>query len=373
MIVTDSQIKAFENFIDTYDSFFISGHKDPDGDSVASCLGVAEILKAKNKSFQLISVGPFRKTEVKKYEKLFSSTLKKKFLTSSKTAFIQVDCSEIERIGNGFCDELKGFPTFIIDHHKTSVLSPEESKNAIIYGDSPAAVFLVQQLYEKIIGKPNKELAQILFFGLCTDTGFFKFLNENSSVVFDAASRLVSCGVNPREIYTKINSGKPFTTRKLLGITLERSVQFYKGKLIVTYETLDDMQEIVKIDCDMPLSYITEDLVDSLEMLSPFGTGNSKPLFALKDVPILRAAAIGKEGQYLRLTVGTETGLAMTAMMFRGVDEFEKSVTDKYGEAAWQGLFSGQSNNVKMTIAYEPSINEFRGERSLQIMIEYAC
>jgi len=134
--------------------------------------------------------------------------------------------------------------------------------------------------------------------------------------------------------------------------------------------TEDDMQEIIKIDCDMPLSYITEGLIDSIDLLAPFGTGNSKPLFALKNIPVQKMAYMGKEGQYLRMSLETEKGETMTALMFRGVEDFERSVEEKYGEASWQGLFSGNSNGVTMDIVYEPSINEFRGNRSVQIIIE---
>ena len=134
--------------------------------------------------------------------------------------------------------------------------------------------------------------------------------------------------------------------------------------------TEDDMQEIIKIDCDMPLSYITEELIDSIDLLAPFGTGNSKPLFALKNIPVQKMAYMGKEGQYLRMSLETEKGETMTALMFRGVEDFERSVEEKYGEASWQGLFSGNSNGVTMDIVYEPSINEFRGNRSVQIIIE---
>lgn len=134
--------------------------------------------------------------------------------------------------------------------------------------------------------------------------------------------------------------------------------------------TEDDMQEMIKIDCDMPLAYISEELVDSIDLLAPFGTGNTKPLFALKNVPILKAAYIGKEGQYLRLTVQAENGTPMTAMLFRNVPEFEALVAEKYGATAWQALTSGQPTNVAMDLIYEPSINEFRGNRSIQIMIE---
>ena len=134
--------------------------------------------------------------------------------------------------------------------------------------------------------------------------------------------------------------------------------------------TEDDMQEIIKIDCDMPLSYITDKLIDSIDMLAPFGTGNSKPLFALKNIPIQKMAYMGKEGQYLRMSLQTENGGNMTGLMFRGVEDFEQAIIDKYGETAWQGLFSGSNSNVAMDIVYEPSVNEFRGNRSVQIIVE---
>lgn len=134
--------------------------------------------------------------------------------------------------------------------------------------------------------------------------------------------------------------------------------------------TEDDMQEIIKIDCDMPLSYMTESLVDSIDMLAPFGTGNTKPLFALKNVEIKGASFMGKDGQFLRLNVGTENGGNMTALMFRNVLEFQQAVSDKYGDDTLQRLFSGNTNDVKMDIIYEPSINEYRGNRSIQIMVE---
>ena len=133
--------------------------------------------------------------------------------------------------------------------------------------------------------------------------------------------------------------------------------------------TEDDMQEIIKIDCDMPLSYITEELVDSMDALAPFGTGNTKPLFALKNVPVLKAAYIGKEGQYLRLSVGTGNG-QMTGLMFRNVPEFEAAITEKYGADCWNRICAGQSSDVKISMIYEPSINEYRDTRSVQILIE---
>lgn len=240
-IITDQQAQQFKDFVQSYDSFIVVGHKEPDGDCIASSLGVAAILKKMGKPYQLVSVGPFKRTEIKEYEQLFGrqATL---LQTGKKIALIIVDCGEFKRIGEIFSQDtlitdMSTLPAFFIDHHKTS--SPE-SQTYIIEPTSPATSYLVQQLHEKLIGPLDKETAQILFFGLSTDTGYFRFLEENSSDIFLAAARMVEAGVSPRKTYDIMTSGKPFSTRKLLGVLLERATQYYNGKLIITYETQED-------------------------------------------------------------------------------------------------------------------------------------
>ena len=132
----------------------------------------------------------------------------------------------------------------------------------------------------------------------------------------------------------------------------------------------DDMTEVVRIDMAMPLSYISEDLIESMDLLEPFGTGNPKPLYALKDIVVTKAAYMGKEGQFLRLSVLTEQGQPMTALLFRNVQDFETMIEEKYSNQALEALFSGNSSGVKIDIVYQPGINEYRGNKSIQIVIE---
>lgn len=243
-IINDTEISNFKKFIENHNYFIIAGHKEPDGDCIASCLGIAAILKAVGKQYQLLSAGPFKRNEIKKYENLFSNTMD--FLDESdrkNTGFIITDCSEISRIGEIENADFSDIDIFVIDHHKTAGL-PEKAQG-YINSNAPACAYLIQLFYEQIIGTPSKNIAEIFMFGICTDTGFFRFLNnsEISSDVFCAASRLVTYGVDPRQIYNEINNGKPYSTRKLLGVLLNRAEKFLNDRLVITYETLEDTKK----------------------------------------------------------------------------------------------------------------------------------
>ena len=66
------ELKAF---IDNHNFFFIAGHKEPDGDCITSCLGIAAILDYFGKPYQLLSAGPFKRNEVMRWQDKFSDTM----------------------------------------------------------------------------------------------------------------------------------------------------------------------------------------------------------------------------------------------------------------------------------------------------------
>lgn len=239
--ISQDTINELKAFIENHSFFFIAGHKEPDGDCITSCLGIAAILDYFGKPYQLLSAGPFKRNEVIKWQERFSDTMDFQDEGERKqTGLFIADCSEIIRLGE-IEGDLKGFDTFVIDHHKTSEL--EASFKGYVNADAPACAFLIQLFYEKLIGQLPAELAKTLFFGICTDTGFFRFLTDNSAEVFAAVSRLVSYGADPRMTYREINSGKPFSTRKLLGILLDKAERYLDGRLVVTYESLEDTKK----------------------------------------------------------------------------------------------------------------------------------
>lgn len=240
-MITEQEFNSFKNFINNHNFFLVIGHKEPDGDCISSCLGIAEILKHYNKQYQLLSAGPFKRTEIQKFEKQFTNEME--FLSEEErkqTGLIICDCSEMHRLGE-IEGDLKNLDTFVIDHHKTAEIP--NNAESIIYSNSPAASLLVQLLYENCVGKLTEKIAKILYFGLMTDTGFFRFLTNKDTETFLASARLVEAGANPRETYDEITSGKSYQSRKLLGVMLNHTETYLDGKLIVTYETLEDTKK----------------------------------------------------------------------------------------------------------------------------------
>ena len=260
-ILTDENIAEFTSFINSHAFFFIAGHKEPDGDCIFSCLGMAYLLDALHKPYQLLNAGPFKRTEIRSKEHLFSAV--PDFLSEPErreTGFLMLDCSEISRLGD-ISDELKGLDTYVIDHHKTATTT----SNCIIDATAPATACIVQQLYERIAGKPSKEVATALFFGMATDTGYFRFLDTTSAEVFRAAARLVDAGVNPRKVYDEMSGGKPYSTRKLLGVLLGRAERYFNNKLVITYETMEDTKKWGQEGRDSDALYSLLLAVDSTE------------------------------------------------------------------------------------------------------------
>lgn len=134
--------------------------------------------------------------------------------------------------------------------------------------------------------------------------------------------------------------------------------------------TEEDMAEKIMVDVPMPINYIRESLVEELAVLEPFGNGNEKPLFAERHLKLLSARILGKNANVLKLQVVNATGCTMEALYFGIPDNILSYLTDKYGKNEVQKLLWGKVNQIEMDLTYYPSINEYQGRRTLQIVIK---
>ncbi|MCR5743766.1 MAG: single-stranded-DNA-specific exonuclease RecJ, partial [Lachnospiraceae bacterium] len=136
--------------------------------------------------------------------------------------------------------------------------------------------------------------------------------------------------------------------------------------------TEEQLTEKCWIDIPLPVSAITLDWLQELDILEPFGNGNEKPAFACANLTLLRVSIIGRNKNVLKLTFREEQGFVFEAMMFHGMDDFLTDLLRNYGTKVKDDLLRGRPDAlapVKMSIMYEPGINVFRDVRSIQIVI----
>lgn len=134
--------------------------------------------------------------------------------------------------------------------------------------------------------------------------------------------------------------------------------------------TEEDLIPKVYIDVHLPLEHISFKLVEELKMLEPFGKGNSKPLFAEKNLKINRGFILGANKNVLKLSLQSKSGITIDGLYFGDIGNFEEDFVKVYSKDALNNLYRGIDENIYIDVIYNPSINEYMGRISLQLIIE---
>jgi phosphoesterase RecJ-like protein len=242
--------KSLVQFIESHDCFYILGHKEPDGDCIGSQLALASFLRSMGKRIHVLSSGPFTRSEILPFENKFLTQAPPEY-NYERAAALVLDCSSMSRIGI-VSESMPSIPIAFIDHHaSTQQLGPFD----YLDGTAPAVTVMILLLMEAMGHKPTKEEADLLFFGLCTDTGFFRHLDERGGESFRVAARLVDAGASPKRTFAEINGGKSLFSRKLLGDILMRIEPHFDGRLLVSYVTLEEQQKYGMASRDSDILY----------------------------------------------------------------------------------------------------------------------
>ena len=140
------------------------------------------------------------------------------------------------------------------------------------------------------------------------------------------------------------------------GLSLKKeNVDEFRRRLNEEAElTEEDFVRKIWIDVAMPLEYINDRLIEELEYLEPFGQGNEKPLFAQKALHIRSVRVLGKNRNAVKLSLVTEKGVPMDAMIFADGDAFVEEL----------------GGRRLIDVIYYPTVNEYNGNRSLQIVVK---
>ncbi|MDR3144970.1 MAG: bifunctional oligoribonuclease/PAP phosphatase NrnA [Treponema sp.] len=253
-------------FIHRGSTFLVAGHKEPDGDCIGSQLALCSALGRLGKRAVPCSAGPFKRPEIRSFESRFTSRPGDADREGARV--ILVDCSNQDRTGD-LKPFLAGLPLAIIDHHALGNQG-ERNGHAVLYLDikAPSATVMILNLIEALGLRPVGEEAELLFLGLCTDTGFFRHVDAGGAETFSYAARLVRAGANPKGTYAIINGGKSLESRLLLGRVLSRAEPYYGGKLILSTETYEDARRFGPEGRDSDTLYQLLQSVDGVEAIA---------------------------------------------------------------------------------------------------------
>ena len=153
-----------------------------------------------------------------------------------------------------------------------------------------------------------------------------------------------------RELFTKFGGHK-----LAAGLSLEEeNVEVFRKRINELADlTEDDLQMKVSIDMRLPFTYVTEQLIEELELLEPFGKGNGKPLFAESKLRVIQPRIFGKNRNVLKCRLEDQQGNQMEAVYFGEVEDCLQQMEKKQ----------------IMSFTYYPSINEYMGRRTIQLTI----
>ena len=112
----------------------------------------------------------------------------------------------------------------------------------------------------------------------------------------------------------------------------------------------EDLVAVIDSDGETEAADLTVQAVKQLALLEPYGTANPTPVFAMRGATVADIRAIGG-GKHTSMTLESD-GIALGAVMFRNTPEE-------------LGLVRGD----RADLLFSPSINEFRGNTRVQLML----
>ena len=213
----------------------ISGHKNPDYDSICSCLAMQEILRQNKTAADIILEKPLEPT-------FAEIVMKNHFIyvpTKQYDAVISVDTPDKKMLpANALELKEKAKYTFALDHHKDH--SCYMQKTQLFEGESSACEVIFRTFEPHFT--LNKRLSTIFYIGIYADTGGFVYSNTHPTT-FEILSKITKFDIKPDEIvqnyFTNIKPQALEMLRRALN-----SVKFYEdGQIVVSALRFNDFDE----------------------------------------------------------------------------------------------------------------------------------
>ncbi len=135
-------------------------------------------------------------------------------------------------------------------------------------------------------------------------------------------------------------------------------IHFLEERLLTVFDGITDTKEnsnVDNIDAIISMDDVTTENYVVIEKLAPYGTGNPKPVFMFKDVPITEAKEFGKEKNHLELIfLNTKSRPVKAIAFFKTRESFNRSIS--------------AGERINLTATFEKSTFAGRTELRLRIV-----
>ena len=173
-----------------------------------------------------------------------------------------------------------------------------------------------------------------------------------------------------KELYTKYGGHK-----MAAGVSMpEDNVEAFRNYLNENCGLSgEDFEEKIHIDVPMPMSYVTTDFVRQLSVLEPFGNGNPKPVFAQRNLRLIRGRILGKNSNVGKYTVEDDRGRQFEMMYFGNLEMWHTFLIGEFGQEEYDKLYRGGNGNIRIHAIYYPELDIYQGRERLQMIMQDYC
>lgn len=191
--------KSVAQVIKKHKRFIVTTHVNPDADAIGSALAFSVVLKALGKSVTVLN-----EDAVPGWLRFLPKTawVKKpsQIRSMEYDAAIALDCGDLARIGNVRGLLRKDKLLVNIDHHKTNDSFGDVN---LIVANSSSTAEVLYELFTYMKVRISKDAATLLYAGIMTDTGSFRY-DCTSARTHAIAGELIARGVSVQGIYSSI-------------------------------------------------------------------------------------------------------------------------------------------------------------------------
>lgn len=249
MLFPQTYITELKNKINIANNILLISHFNPDGDTIGAVSSLYHYLKGRNKNSKVIvpnefpSFLDFVMTDVD-YVIASKNNYEAINLIDKSDLIICLDFNAFHRAGDFLKEVLLSAskPKILIDHH----LEPEIKNFDLVFSkiNVSSTSELLYEVLSMIEEKPflNKDIAQGIYVGICTDTGSFSF-SCNNRRTYEVVAELVDNSVDVEYVHQEVYNTYSENRLRLLGFCLsERLTVFEKQKTAMIYLSKEDLR-----------------------------------------------------------------------------------------------------------------------------------